>query len=54
LLCTAGRNISDQCGNSGRRMGREKLCTAGRNISDHYVVIVEGEWEENCCVPPVE
>jgi hypothetical protein len=35
-------------------MGRELLCTAGRRISDHYVVIVEGELEENCCVPQVE
>jgi hypothetical protein len=35
-------------------MGRELLCTAGRRISDHYVVIVEGDWEENCCVPQVE
>jgi hypothetical protein len=35
-------------------MGRELLCTAGRIISDHYVVIVEGECEEKCCVPQVE
>jgi hypothetical protein len=30
------------------------LCTAVRTISDHYVVIVEGEWEENFGVPHVE
>jgi hypothetical protein len=35
-------------------MGRELLGTAGRMISDHYVVIVEVEWEEKCCVPQVE
>jgi hypothetical protein len=35
-------------------MVREMLCTAGRKISDHCVVNVEGEWEENCCVPQVE
>jgi hypothetical protein len=35
-------------------MGGELLCTAGRRISDHYVVIVEGELEENFCVPQVE
>jgi hypothetical protein len=35
-------------------MGREFLCTAGRRISGHCVVIVEGEWEENCCVTQVE
>jgi hypothetical protein len=34
-------------------MGRELLCTAGVRISDHYVVILEGEWEENC-KPQVE
>jgi hypothetical protein len=31
-------------------MGREFLCIAGRRISDHFVVIVDGEWEENFCV----
>jgi hypothetical protein len=35
-------------------MGREFLCTASRRISDRYVVIVEGEWEENCCLSQVE
>jgi hypothetical protein len=35
-------------------MGREMLCTAGRRINDYYVVKVEGEREENCCVPLVE
>jgi hypothetical protein len=35
-------------------MGRVFLCTAGRRISDHYLVIVEGEWDENFCVPLVE
>jgi hypothetical protein len=35
-------------------MGRELLCTAGRMISDHCVVILEGEWEENFCVPKVD
>jgi hypothetical protein len=35
-------------------MGRELLCTAGRKISDNCVVIVEGEWEGNCCVPQIE
>jgi hypothetical protein len=30
------------------------LCTAVRRISDHYVVIVEGDWEEKCCVLQVE
>jgi hypothetical protein len=35
-------------------MGREFLGTAGRMISDHYVVIVEGVYEENCWVPQVE
>jgi hypothetical protein len=35
-------------------MGREFLCTAGRGISDHYVVILEGEWDENGCVKQLE
>jgi hypothetical protein len=35
-------------------MGKELLCTAGTMFSDNYVVIVEGEWEGNCCVPQVE
>jgi hypothetical protein len=35
-------------------MGREMLCTAGRRISDQYVVIVEGEFEEDFCVPHLE
>jgi hypothetical protein len=34
-------------------MGRDLLCTAGRNISDHYVVIVEGDSEENWSVTQV-
>ena len=25
-----------------------------QGISDHYVVILEVQWEENCCVPLVE
>jgi hypothetical protein len=35
-------------------MGRELLFTAGRIISDRSVVISEGEWEENSCLPQVE
>jgi hypothetical protein len=35
-------------------MGRELLCTAVRMISVHYVVVVEGESEENFCVTQVE
>jgi hypothetical protein len=34
-------------------MGKEFLCTACRKINDHYVDIVEGEFEENSCVPHV-
>jgi hypothetical protein len=29
------------------------LCNKGRRNSDHCVVIVEGEWGENCCVTQV-
>jgi hypothetical protein len=25
-----------------------------QGIRDHHAVILEVEWEENCCVPPVE
>jgi hypothetical protein len=35
-------------------MGRELVYKACRKISDHYVVIVEGEWVENCGVSQVE
>jgi hypothetical protein len=35
-------------------MGREFLCTAGRIISNYYVVIVEGELEDYCCLPQVD
>jgi hypothetical protein len=28
-------------------------CSMLQGISDHYVVILEVEWEENCCVPQV-
>jgi hypothetical protein len=31
-------------------MGRDLYCTAGKRISDHYVLILEGEMEKNCCV----
>jgi hypothetical protein len=35
--------------NTGRRNGRDLVCIAGRWINNHYVVIVEGEWENLLC-----
>jgi hypothetical protein len=35
-------------------MGRKLLCNASRRISDHYVVIVEGDFEEKYFIPHVD